>query len=136
MILFWSGVIAESIMLLGSIREYVLHHTLFQYPESWFSNNYIVLILIYYLFVHVSHIVAGYLLAKGTKKGLVLGLTVGLYEIFAFFIPPIPSDLFTPGGIAFRILFAFVIFLIIAGRKEIVNLQKENWRPWKNPRNK
>ncbi|HEV2192379.1 MAG TPA: hypothetical protein VGR54_02035 [Nitrosopumilaceae archaeon] len=132
LILFWSGVIVESIMLLGSIHEYLLHHTLFQYPESWFSNSYIVMMLIYYLFVHVSHIVAGYLLAKGKKIGAVAGIAVVVYET-VFFIAITPQEVFSAGGIGVRILFVIVGVLIISGRKELGSLQSENWRPWKKP---
>ena len=132
MLLFWFGVIAESIILLGRTQEYLLHHTLSHYPESWFSNGYIVMLLIYNLFVHVSHIVAGYLLAKGKKVGVVAGLAVVIYET-VFFIAITPQEVLSVDGMGIRILFVIVGVLIVLGRKELGKLQTEKWRPWKNP---
>ncbi len=133
MILFWSGLMAESIILLGSIQEYLLHHTLFHNPESWFSNSYIVILIIYYMFVHVSHIVAGYLLAKGKKIGAVAGMAVVVYET-VIFIAITPQEVFSTGGMGIRILFVIVGFLIVLGKRDLTKLYAENWRPWKNPR--
>ncbi len=132
MILFWDGLIVEIITSVGAAHEYTFHHTLFHNPESWFSNSYIEFLIIYYLFIHVSHIVAGYLLAKGKKIGIAVGIGVVVYET-VFFITITPNELFSIGGITIRILFVIVGILIILGRKEYEELQKEKWRPWKNP---
>src|SRR6267378_5762374 len=98
MMLFWFGIVVESITFLGAIQEYLLHHTLFHNPESWFSNSFIVMLIIYYMFVHVSHIVAGYLLAKGKKIGALAGMAVVVYET-VIFMAITPQEIFSAGGI-------------------------------------
>ena len=135
LILFWFGVIWQFLSLVGYTLEYHLHGTFEGHtPEvvfyDWLSGaGYIA----YSAFFHVVHIIAGFWLASGRQKGVYLGISVSLYEILAFLVPHIDPILFTPVGIPIRILFVFVIFLIISGRKELVNLKSENWRPWKKP---
>jgi len=88
----------------------------------------------YTLFAHGIHITSGYWISKGRIKGIILGLGISVYEIVSFLTPEINPLLFTnPFGIPIRILFAIVILLIIYGRTSRIDLQSENWRPWKNP---
>ena len=136
-ILFWFGVIAEFFILAGAALEYNQTSTFqgmsFDYIFlEWHVGT---LFLTYTLFVHCVHISAGYFLSKGLKIGLILGISVGLYEIIAFLVPQINYEAWTlPVGIAIRIIFIITLFLIIIGKKDLIKLQSENWRPWKNPR--
>lgn len=84
--------------------------------------------------VHFTHIVSAYWLSKGRKKGWVVAIAVSIYEIVSFLTPTVDPGLFTPYGFAIRVLFAIIIFLSISGRKKLIALRYENWRPWKNPK--
>jgi len=135
-ILFWFGVVFEFVILSGAFVQFRLYgyseilmpfkseaYEIFNIPN-----------LIYTGFVHFIHIVAGYWIAKGSNKGVILGIALAIFEIVPFLvIPASQQTLFTPQGIAIRILFAVVIWLIISGRKDLSKLQLSNWRPWKNP---
>ena len=74
------------------------------------------------------------MLAKGKKKGVVLGIGMSLLEIIGAFLPGPIQYIQTLGWITIRLLFVIVILLIISGRKELDYLKSENWRPWKDPR--
>lgn len=156
MMLFWFGVFAQLLITFVLVWNY--------YSEGY-SNllpihqlNLLVSIntFAYRGLAHFIHIAAAYWLAKGRKKGLIVGLFISIYEILSFFvgginlgtlvalptainmeqpwIPSINPELFTPAGFIIRVLFAIIIFLIISGRKDLPKLQTQNWRPWKNPR--
>ena len=134
MILFWFGVMTEFFILLGAYIEYKNYgysEMLTPLPSNESVLN--ALIFVSSGFIHVIHIVSGYWLSKGTKKSAIMGVSLSLFEIVYYFVPDINPVLYTSHGIAIRVLFAFVLFLIIAGRKELDSLKSENWRPWKNP---
>ena len=138
-LLFWFGVIAQLITVFLVTVEYTIpgrsYHILPIFgPYNWVT----VQIIAYVGFAHFIHIVAAYWLSKGRKKGIVLGLGISLYEIIPFLngfdlIDPTES-IYSIFGLFVRALFAVIIFLMISGRKELVRLQSENWRPWKNPK--
>jgi hypothetical protein len=138
MILFWFGIFAENLVILVIVGEYKLYgySTIvtpirgpFLTDLSWLNP----INFAYMGFGHFVHIFSAYWLAKGVKKGLILSFSISLFEIVSFLIPPY-ADLLTPSSITIRILFAVIIYLMISGRKELVRLQSENWRPWKNPK--
>ena len=134
MILFWFGIMTEFFILSGSLiqyKNYGYSEMLTPFASSESILN--VLSFIYTGFGHLIHIVSGYWLSKGRKKGAILGASLSLYEIVSFFVPHINPVLYTADGIAIRILFALVVLLIISGRKGLNNLQSQKWRPWKNP---
>lgn len=134
LILFWFGIIAQSIIVLGSLSELSLdgHLTfLIRYSEKEVFHN--AVNFTYLGFGHFVHIVAAYWLAKGTKKGIILALAISIYEIVTFLPPGLNQYLFTYSSIGIRILFGVVIVLIILGRKELERLRFAHWRPWKNP---
>jgi len=135
LILFWFGIQAEFFILVGMPISYYRDGTIGgQYPQTifevWWRGA---IFFMYTFFGHVTHIVSGYWLSKGNKKGIILSLSLCLYEIIPFLVPSESKNLFTWDGIGIRILFAFVIFLIVSGRKELIQLRSENWLPWKNP---
>ena len=134
MILFWFGVIFQFSAIISYSREINIHGTIQGAPvDIIFSNWFLVLVNIpNLLFAHVAHIIAGYLLAKGKKVGAVAGIAVVFYET-VLFIAITPQNVFSADGIGFRILFVILGILIVSGRKELVNLKSENWKPWKNP---
>jgi len=135
MLLFWFGIVFQIFRFIILTGEYVLYGTIEHLtPEMIFDDSLSILYISYVLFIHFTHIVSGYWLSKGRKKGAIFGLGVGAYEILSFVIFNDPV-LYTPYGMAIRILFAFVIYLIISGRKELITIGSENWRPWKNPKN-
>lgn len=134
MILFWFGIILELFGITLFLLDY--RHGMFEGMNISFIYSLGLLgigLIVYDLFVHVIHIIAGLLLSWGKIGGIILGLIVSLYEIIAFLLPDIDPLVFTPAGASIRILFVFVIFLIISDRKKLASLQSENWRPWKNP---
>jgi hypothetical protein len=137
MMLFWFGIIFESVILLSALFEFAKKGTLTELtPQLLFFGISITFGIFYFFYTflgHFIHIVAGYWLSKGRKKGIVVGLFMSFYEIISFFVPDINSVLYTPLGIAFRVFFAITIFLIITGTRDLFLLQSENWRPWKNP---
>ena len=136
MILFWFGVIYQLSAITDYPREYYMHNTIQGAPADLIFSHWLFTLegFIYPLFGHVTHIIVGYLLAKGKKIGAIAGIAIGIWEIVPFFTLHINETLANPGDISVRILFGIVILLIILGRKELDNLQTENWRPWKNPR--
>ena len=135
MILFWFGVIWQFLAVIHFVLEYYHYRTFFDIDvELIFSEGIPVTLFFIHFFVHVQHIIGGYWLSRGKRAGVILGVSVSLYEIVSFLVPEVTSVLLTPEGITIRILFAIVIFLIVSGRKELTRLQSENWRPWKNPR--
>ncbi len=131
-ILFWFGIIFQFSAIISYSREIYNHGTIQGAPvDIIFSNWFLVLVNIpNLLFVHVVHIIAGYLLAKGKKVGAFAGTAVVVYET-VLFIAITPQEVFSAGGIGFRILFVIVGILIVSGRNELFKLQSENWRPWK-----
>lgn len=135
MILFWFGILFQFFAIVRFAFDYN-KETLFGMNPSFVNSLGVIGIvwIIYLLFAHVTHIVSGLLISRGKSSGIVIGLILGFYEIVGFLIPSPDPVLFTPHGIGIRILFAFVIFLIISGRKELPILQSANWRPWKNPK--
>lgn len=132
MILFWFGVFFEFLVLADLPTEYYKRGTVGGIPlEIQLSTWVTILNLVYNEFIHVAHIMTGYWLSKGTKHGVVLGVVVGIYETASWISGNLHTGLlFNPDSIAFRILFAIVIFLIISGRKDLDKLQTEKWRPW------
>ncbi|MGI0021495.1 MAG: hypothetical protein ACRD9Q_01415 [Nitrososphaeraceae archaeon] len=138
MILFWFGISFESLVLIRTALQYYKTGTILdEGTRAYISQDLIWFGVVHfasYMFGHIPHIIFGYWLSKGRMKGLVLGISIGLYEIVFYLVPKIEQDLFTPYAMTIRILFAIVIFLIISGRKELDTLKLENWRPWKNPR--
>jgi hypothetical protein len=135
MILFWFGIYAEFLVLASFSILYYRYgtfegNTLQQIFSGGFLN---IIYFIYRQYGHGVHILSGYWLSKGRKKGIILGGSLCLYEIVSFLVPVIDPNLFTPYGMGVRILFAFVIFLLVIRRKELERLKSENWRPWKNP---
>jgi hypothetical protein len=136
MILFWFGVVSQFLIIEVSVSEYLL------YGKSKlltpFGPNYYGWLnpfnFAYEGFVHLAHITAGYLLSKGSKKGVILGMVVSVFEIVPFLTPNfINGTLANQFSISYRILFGIVVLLIIFGRKELHILQSAGWRPWKNP---
>jgi hypothetical protein len=135
MLLFWFGVVAQSIIVFVVAVDYAtLGYSRVLMPLG--PDNILVQAhhVAYMGFAHFIHIVSAYWLAKGRKKGVVLGLCISAYEIVTFVLPPFNPGLFTPDGFAIRILFAVIIYFIVSGAGELDRLQLENWRPWKNPR--
>ena len=134
--LFWFGIVFEFIMLYGSYAEYRLHgqiKTLMPFE----SEQYEILNIINFIYLgfgHFIHIFAGYWIAKGHRKGVIIGIALSTYEIVSFLLPGTSYVLLEPSGIAIRIFFGVVIWLIITGRKDLHKLKIENWRPWKNPK--
>jgi len=136
MLLFWFGIFAEFFILAGAISEYAKSGTFHAMSFEFIFQEFVVgiLFLFYSLFVHLFHIAAGYLLARGLKIGIILGISVSLYEIVTFAVPEIVYEAWlTPFGLAIRIIFIIVLILIIIGRNDYKKLERENWRPWKNP---
>ncbi|MGI0087367.1 MAG: hypothetical protein ACREBI_05350 [Nitrosotalea sp.] len=133
--MFWFGVVTEFIVLAGFSIAYYRHGTFggILAGDIYSGGILNILYFLYLQFGHGVHILSGYWLSKGTKKGIVLGLSLCLFEIVPFLVPNVPSNWFDPQGIGLRIMFAFLIFLIVLGRKERLNLRTENWRPWKKP---
>jgi len=135
-ILFWFGILFQILTTIGFSLEYYRHGTISEltfeliFSEFWFG----IVFLLYTLIGHGIHITSGYWISKGRIKGIILGLGISVYEIVSFLVPEINPDLITnPFGIPIRILFAIVILLIIYGRTSRIELQSENWKPWKNP---
>ena len=81
---------------------------------------------------HFMHVVSGYWIAKGLKKGIVFGFIVSGWETVGFLIL-FQDVLFLPHGLAIRILFAAVMFFMIYGIKDLTKLKSANWKPWMNP---
>lgn len=137
MMIFWFGVFAEFFILLGAIFEYAKSGTFHGMSLDFIFQEFTIgfLFLFYSLFVHFFHITSGYLLARGLKIGIILGIAVSLYEMVAFVMPEIDYDAWlTLEGLAIRIIFIITLTLIILGKSEYDQLRKENWRPWKNPK--
>ena len=136
MMLFWFGILAQLITIMFVVPEYIEYgyspFLTYEKEGQLTINN--VIEFAYNGFIHCVHIVAGYLLAKGKKKGIVFGIGISLLEIFGAFSPGSIEYINTPAWIIIRIFFVIVIALIISGRKDLVRLQQENWRPWKNPK--
>lgn len=131
-ILFWFGVANELLIILESLNDVSLYgysSVLTPFPSEQLALN--TANLIYNAFGHFMHIVAGFWLAKGTKKGIVFAISLSLYEIIPFLTPMELSEL-TSIGYLIRILFGAIILLTILGRKELKRLGYENWRPWHN----
>ena len=136
MILFWFGIFAEFFILTGAASEYAKSGTFHGMSFEFIFQEFVVgiLFLLYSFFVHLVHIAAGYFLARGLRIGLVLGILVSLYEIVTFALPEIVYEAWlTPFGFSIRIVFIVVLILIVIGRNEYKQLEKEDWRPWKNP---
>ena len=138
MMLFWFGILAQSIVILFAVPEYVEYgYSPYLAPEKegqiTLKN---IINFTYHGFIHCVHIIAGYFLATGKKKGIVIGLGISLLEIFGAFSPGSIEYMNTLGWIVIRIFFVVVIVLIISGRKDLSKLQTTNWRPWKDPRTK
>jgi len=134
--LFWFGIFAEFFILAGAISEYAKSGTFHAMSFEFIFHEFIIgiLFLFYSLFVHLIHIAAGYLLARGLRIGIILGILVSFYEVVTFALPEIVYEAWlTPFGFAIRIIFIIVLTLIIIGRNEYKQLQSENWRPWNNP---
>jgi len=136
MMLFWFGILAQSITILIVSSEY-FEYGYSAYLQGYEEKDYLVsnevMKFAYYGFIHCAHIVAGYLLAKGKKQGILWGIGVCAVEIIGAFSPSSFQYVQTLGWIGIRIFFVIVLLLIISGRKELVRLKTENWRPWKNP---
>lgn len=133
MILFWFGVIATFFIWLGIAGEYGRSGYIERLtpPEpSFFIFN--ILDFSWTAFAHIAHIIAGYFVARGNKTGFFFGIVISLYETVAFIVL-FPEEVLSPFGVAVRIIFAFVLFLLIYKRKELSSLQSSSWRPWKNP---
>lgn len=137
-ILFWFGIFFQILTTIQFSLEYYRHGTISELTFElifaelgwWFGIGFI----LYTLIAHGIHITSGYWISKGRIKGIILGLGISVYEIVSFLVPEINPSLFTsPFGIPIRILFAVVIILIIYGRTSRIDLQSENWKPWKNP---
>jgi len=137
MMLFWFGVVAEFFILLGAILEFEKSGTFHEMSIDFIFQEFTIgiLFLFYSLFAHLFHIATGYLLARGLKVGIILGVIVSLYETVNFLKPDIVYDAWlTPDGLSIRIIFIIALILIITSRKEYNQLKTENWRPWKDPR--
>lgn len=135
MLLFWFGVAAQSIIVFVVTVDYAtLGYSRVLMPLG--PDNILVQAhhIAYMGFAHFIHIVSAYWLAKGRKKGVVLGLCISVYEIVTFVLPPFNPGLFTPDGFAIRVLFAVIIYFTVSGAGELDRLRSENWRPWKNPK--
>jgi len=133
-ILFWFGIFAEFFILAGAISEYAKSGTFHAMSFEFIFQEFVVgiLFLFYSLFVHLIHIAAGYLLARGLRIGIILGISVSLYEIVTFAIPEIVYEAWlTPFGFAIRIIFIIVLILIVIGRNDYKKLERENWKPWR-----
>jgi len=135
-ILFWFGILFQILAIIVNSLEYYRYGTISElsleliFSEFWFG----IVFLPYTLIGHLMHITFSYWIAKGKIIGMILGLGISVYEIFSFLVPGInPLLLTSPFGIPIRILFAVVIILIIYGRTSRIDLQSENWKPWKNP---
>ena len=131
MILFWFGVIATFFIWLDLLIEYnTLGYIERLTPQGPSFFIFDLLDFSWHAFAHISHITAGYFLARGSKAGFVFAIIIALWEILGVLII---IDILSPFGIAVRIIFAFVLFLLVYRRKELSFLQSSNWRPWKNP---
>src|SRR3990172_7529885 len=131
MILFWFGVIATFFIWLDLLIEYnTLGYIERLTPQGPSFFIFDLLGFSWHAFVHIAHIIAGYFLARGSKSGFVFAIIISLYETVAF-VGLFPEELLSPFGIGFRIIFAFVLFLLVYGRKELSSLQPSNWKPWK-----
>lgn len=132
LILFWFGVISTVFILRTSLPEYYNYgySPTLTPDKSNLTRLPDVVYFTYYTFGHAPHILAGYGLAKGKKWGAILGIIVSLYETAVFIVvTPIPV-LSAIHGIPIRILFAAVIWLVISGRKDLINLSSTKFRPW------
>jgi len=135
-ILFWFGILFQILVTIRFSLEYYREGTISELSfELIFSEFGIgIAFILYTLFGHLLHIAFSYLIAKGKIIGIILGLGLCVYEIVSFLVPEIEPTLFTsPFGIPIRILFGIIIILIIYGRDSRIELQVENWKPWKNP---
>ncbi len=131
MILFWFGVVAMFFISIATFQEYATQgyiERLTPPGPSFFVIN--VFDFIWVTFGHMTHIISGYFLAKGNKGGFIFAIIISLWEVIGV---AVIIDVLSPFGIAVRIIFAFVLFLLIYKRKELISLQSSNWRPWKNP---
>ena len=137
MMLFWFGIIAQLVTVWFVISDYSEHgyvkYLTYEGRGELTPAN--VLGYAYSGFIHLVHVLAGYLLAKGSKKGIVLGIGIGILEIVGAFSPSSIQYIQTAGWILIRIYFVIVIALILTGRSELDNLKSANWRPWKNYKN-
>jgi len=134
-LLFWFGIFAEFFIVAGAVSEYAKSGTFHAMSFEFIFQEFIVgiLFLFYSLFVHLIHITAGYLLARGLRIGIILGILVSFYEVVTFALPEIVYEAWlTPFGFAIRIIFIIVLIVIVIGRNDYKKLEKENWRPWKN----
>jgi len=136
MMLFWFGILAQLItvwFVISDVSEYGYPRFLtYDGTDKLTPDN--VFGYAYFGFIHLVHVLAGYLLAKGSKKGIWLGIGISIFEIVDAFSPSSIQYMQTASWILVRIYFAIVIALIVTGRGELDNLKSENWRPWKNPR--
>jgi len=129
MMLFWFGVIFESIIIIGFSSQYITKgyfEQLTVFPSTFLLFN--IVNFTWLALGHIMHIVSAYFLSKGSRFALI----VCGYETIGFLILS-PSVLSSPSGLGIRIYFVLIIILIILGRKDLSKLQSENWRPWKNP---
>lgn len=134
MMLFWFGILAQSItvwFVIGDVSEYGYARFL-TYDKTDKLTPANLFGYAYFGFIHLVHVLAGYLLAKGSRKGIWLGLGISIYEIIGAFSPSSIQYMQTASWITIRIYFAIVIALILTGRSELNNLKLTNWRPWKN----
>lgn len=133
MMLFWFGVLAQSITVIFVTTDFI-KYGYSPYLIRWESNE-LTLInafnIAYFGFIHLVHVLAGYFLAKGTKKGIALGIGIAALEIIGAFSSSSLQYLQTASWITIRIYFVIVIFLIITGKKDLLKLQSVNWRPWR-----
>jgi len=151
MLLFWFGVAAQLIIVFIAAVDHAVRGYSDIIPFTDLDDLDDVPSILYPGFAHFIHMVAAYWLSKGRKKGLALGLFISTYEIVSFlipavnlgtihllpgpymeefFMPSISPLLYAPQGFVIRVLFAVIIYLMISGRKELINLQTMNWRPW------
>lgn len=131
MILFWFGVIAELIVIVIALGQFYYDgYSRFLTP---FKSSDVLLNtanFVYTTFGHFVHMVSAYWLAKGTRKGIILALSLSIYEIVSFLVPRLDPDVYTISGFGIRVIFAIIIALLVLGRKDLPILKSANWRPW------
>jgi len=130
MMLFWFGVIFESIIIIGFSAQYITNGYFEQLTVFGpFAPVLNMINFTWLLLGHIMHIVSAYFLSKGSRKGVVFALIVSGYETIGFLILS-PSVFSSPSGLGIRIYFVIIIILIILGRKDLSKLRTQNWRPW------